>query len=76
MRLRTLGVAGAMVLAVLAVAPAALAVTHVSTSSSAQPTTLRGLAAQVGLRFGTAIIPFDLNTAALNQIAAQQFSVV
>jgi endo-1,4-beta-xylanase len=76
MRLRTLGVAVAMVLAVLAAGPAAFAATHAGTSAPAQPTTLRGLAAQVGLRFGTAIIPFDLNTPALNQIAAAQFSVV
>jgi endo-1,4-beta-xylanase len=40
------------------------------------PTTLRGLASEVGLRVGTAIIPFDLNNAPYAQIAAQQFSVV
>jgi endo-1,4-beta-xylanase len=42
----------------------------------AQPTTLRALAAQVGLRMGSAIIPFDLNNAAYAQLAADQFSAV
>ncbi|MBR7833343.1 endo-1,4-beta-xylanase [Actinospica durhamensis] len=37
---------------------------------------LRALAAKVGLRFGSALIPSDLDTPAYAQIAAQQFSVV
>ena len=41
-----------------------------------QPSTLRGLAELIGLRIGTAVIPFDLNTPAYNAILAQQFSVV
>jgi len=40
------------------------------------PSTLRGLAELIGLRIGTAVIPFDLNTPAYNAILAQQFSVV
>jgi endo-1,4-beta-xylanase len=37
---------------------------------------LRALAAQVGLRMGTAIIPFDLDNPQYAQTAADQFSVV
>jgi len=74
MRLRTLAVAALSMLGLLAAGPTAFAGSH--TGTSAAPTTLRGLAAQVGLRFGTAIIPFDLNNAPYTQIAAQQFSVV
>lgn len=40
------------------------------------PGTLRGLAEQIGLRIGTAVIPFDLNTPAYNAVLAEQFSVV
>jgi len=41
-----------------------------------QPSTLRGLAELIGLRVGTAVIPFDLNTPAYNAVLAEQFSVV
>jgi endo-1,4-beta-xylanase len=40
------------------------------------PDSLRALASRVGLRIGSALIPFDLDTPAYAQIAAQQFSVV
>jgi endo-1,4-beta-xylanase len=40
------------------------------------PTTLRGLAEQIDLRIGTAVIPFDLDTPAYTAILAEQFSVV
>ena len=40
------------------------------------PDTLRGLAERIGLRFGTAVIPFDLDTPAYNDVVAAQFSVV
>jgi len=40
------------------------------------PGTLRGLAELIGLRIGTAVIPFDLNTPAYNAVLAEQFSVV
>jgi endo-1,4-beta-xylanase len=37
---------------------------------------LRALAAKVGLRFGSALTPFELDTPAYAKIAAEQFSVV
>ena len=40
------------------------------------PDSLRALAAHVGLRVGSAIIPFDLDTPQYAQTAAEQFSVV
>ena len=40
------------------------------------PGTLRGLAEFIGLRIGTAVIPFDLDTPAYTAILAEQFSVV
>jgi endo-1,4-beta-xylanase len=74
MKLRTLALAALGMLGVLAAGPTAFAGSH--TGAPAPPTTLRGLAAQVGLRFGTAIIPFDLDNAPYTKIAATQFSVV
>ena len=76
MRLRSLCVAAAVVLAVLAAGPAALAGSHAGTSSSVPPDSLRAQAAQVGLRIGTAIIPFDLDHPDFSAIAAAQFSTV
>jgi endo-1,4-beta-xylanase len=43
---------------------------------AASPATLRGLAAKIGLRVGTAVIPQDLNTPAWTSILEEQFSVV
>src|SRR5487761_337025 len=40
------------------------------------PTSLRALAARFGFRFGTALIPQDIETPAYAAIAASQFSVV
>jgi endo-1,4-beta-xylanase len=40
------------------------------------PATLRGLAGVIGLRIGTAVIPFDLDTPAYTAILAEQFSAV
>jgi endo-1,4-beta-xylanase len=37
---------------------------------------LRSLAAKIGLRIGTAVIPFDLDTPAYTAVLASQFSVV
>ena len=74
MRLRALAVAALGTIAVLAAGTAAFAGSH--DGASAQPTTLRGLAAEVGLRMGTAIIPFDLDHPAYAQLAATQFSTV
>ncbi|HXC83490.1 MAG TPA: endo-1,4-beta-xylanase [Trebonia sp.] len=42
----------------------------------ASPATLRELAAKIGLRVGTAVIPEDLNTPAWTAILQEQFSVV
>jgi len=45
-------------------------------SSQGSSDSLRSLAAQVGLRVGTAVIPYDLDHPDYAQIAAGQFSVV
>jgi endo-1,4-beta-xylanase len=45
-------------------------------ASSASSATLRELAAKIGLRVGTAVIPEDLNTPAWTAILEEQFSVV
>src|ERR1700733_12088889 len=42
----------------------------------AEPTSQRGLAAKIGLRFGTALIPQDIETPSYAAIAGSQFSVV
>ena len=60
--------------AVAAVAHPAAAVADPAAGSA--NATLRGLAAKIGLRVGTAVIPQDLNTPAWNAILAEQFSVV
>jgi endo-1,4-beta-xylanase len=75
MKLRTVAVAvfGA---ALLVSGTAAVASAGGGTQPSAPPDSLRALAAHVGLRVGTAIIPFDLDTPQYAQTAAQQFSVV
>ena len=75
MRLRRLLAAGAAgVAAVLGITTAAGAVP--GSGSTAAPDSLRTLAAKIGLRIGTAVIPFDLDHAAYQAIAAGQFSVV
>jgi endo-1,4-beta-xylanase len=76
MRLRALGVAVASMVAVLVAGPVALAGSHDGASSSPPHDSLRALAAQVGLRIGTAIIPFDLDHPDYSQVAADQFSSV
>src|ERR1700730_6719750 len=75
MRLRAIAVAALSGLALLAGGPAALAGSH-DGASSVSPDSLRGRAAEVGLRIGTAIIPFDLDHPDYRQIAAAQFSTV
>jgi endo-1,4-beta-xylanase len=42
----------------------------------APPDSLRALAAKIGLRIGTAVIPFDLDTPDYADVVANQFSVV
>jgi endo-1,4-beta-xylanase len=75
MRLRHLLTIGAGAAAVLALTTAALAAPD---SGSGRPArdSLRALAAKVGLRVGTAVIPFDLDHANYAQIAGDQFSTV
>ena len=68
--------AGALASPVLAPAAAQAAAGTTPATAEPAPDSLRGLAAMVGLRFGTALIPFDLDTPAYAQIAAEQFSVV
>jgi endo-1,4-beta-xylanase len=62
--------AGAAVLLGAGTAAAALS------GDQGAPGSLRGLAAQIGLRIGTAVIPFDLDHPAYQDIVASQFSVV
>ncbi|HET9895513.1 MAG TPA: endo-1,4-beta-xylanase [Streptosporangiaceae bacterium] len=45
-------------------------------TAASQASTLRGLAAPIGLHIGTAVIPFDLNTPAYAAVLAEQFSAV
>jgi endo-1,4-beta-xylanase len=47
-----------------------------SANPGTSPASLRALAAKIGLRFGTALIPQDIETPAWAAIAASQFSVV
>ena len=75
MRLRSLAGVSLSV-AVLAAGATALATTGGGTIAPAPPNSLRALAAQVGLRVGSAISPFDLDNAAYSKIAADQFSAV
>src|SRR5258708_15938962 len=59
-------------------ASAATARTALAAAGSAgvAPDSLRALAAKIGLRIGTAVIPFDLDTPAYAAVLANQFSVV
>jgi endo-1,4-beta-xylanase len=73
MRLRSL------VWATVGVAMVAAASTAAATPGGGPPVpadSLRALGAQAGLRMGTAVIPFDLDNAAYNQVVANQFSSV
>jgi len=47
-----------------------------SANPGTSPASLRALAAKIGLRFGTALIPQDIETPSYAAIAASQFSVV
>jgi endo-1,4-beta-xylanase len=70
--------AGALApLAITARAGAATGTTAVpATAAGPGSDTLRDLAARIGLRFGTAVIPTDLDTPSYAAILADQFSVV
>jgi endo-1,4-beta-xylanase len=67
---------GAVVVAVAAAALAAIGPSAAAGAGDVPPDSLRALAAKVGLRIGTAVIPFDLDTPAYRQIVATQFSTV
>jgi endo-1,4-beta-xylanase len=71
---RVLAVGAAGVAAVLGIATAAGAAP--GSSGAAAPDSLRALAAKIGLRIGTAVIPFDLDHPDYQAIVAGQFSVV
>jgi endo-1,4-beta-xylanase len=63
--------------AVAAAASGATAAQHAAVKQDPiAPDSLRALAAKTGLRIGSAIIDFDLNTSGYAAIAASQFSVV
>ena len=47
-----------------------------SSGQQGEPDSLRALAAKIGLRFGTALIPQDIETPSYAAIAGSQFSVV
>jgi len=73
-RTRVLVALGAVV--ALAVLGGATPAGATSTSFRPPADSLRAMAAPYGLRIGTAIIPFDLDTPAYAQIAGDQFSTV
>jgi endo-1,4-beta-xylanase len=75
MRLRRLLVAGAAGAAVL-LGTTAAASAAAGPGSTVAPDSLRALAANIGLRMGTAVIPFDLDHPDYQAIVASQFSVV
>ncbi len=64
------------VVAVMAALAGGVARADGSHASRQPDDSLRGLAAPIGLRVGTAIIPFDLDHPEYAQIAADQFSTV
>jgi endo-1,4-beta-xylanase len=75
MRLRRLfAVSAAGVAVVLGTTVAASAAAN--SGSAVAPDSLRALAANIGLRIGTAVIPFDLDHPGYQAIVAGQFSVV
>src|SRR5215470_8964341 len=85
MRLRRLlltGAAGAAALLAIGTAATAAqnsgaAASHVTAASNGNaPDSLRSLAANIGLRIGSAIIPQDIETPSFAAIASSQFSVV
>jgi endo-1,4-beta-xylanase len=74
MRLRRLLAVGAAGVAVVLGTTAADAAAD--SGSTVAPDSLRALAANIGLRIGTAVIPYDLDHPAYQAIVAGQFSVV
>ncbi|HEY0805102.1 MAG TPA: endo-1,4-beta-xylanase [Pseudonocardiaceae bacterium] len=76
MRLRSVAGVAVGVALLAAGSTTAVAMAGSGAPAAAPSDSLRALAAHVGLRMGTAIIPFDLNNAPYSQIAAAQFSTV
>ena len=74
-RVRALGTVAAGIAAILAIA-GGVARADGGHSNNGPSDSLRSLAAPIGLRIGTAIIPFDLDHPDYAQIAADQFSSV
>jgi endo-1,4-beta-xylanase len=74
-RVRALGTVAAGIAAILAIA-GGVARADSGHSNNGPSDSLRSLAAPIGLRIGTAIIPFDLDHPDYAQIAADQFSSV
>jgi endo-1,4-beta-xylanase len=74
---RLLAVGAAAVVAALSMSTAAVAVPSATGPGNAvAPDSLRTLASKIGLRIGTAVIPYDLDHPAYRDIVAGQFSVV
>jgi endo-1,4-beta-xylanase len=77
LRKLAVAVAGAAVLTTGAVASASPVTSHHNNGHYRAPSdSLRALASKVGLRVGTAVIPYDLDNAAYRRITASQFSSV
>lgn len=75
-RRRALAAVAVSILAVIAAGAGAVARADSGHSNGAPADSLRALAAPIGLRVGTAIIPYDLDHPDYAQIAADQFSSV
>jgi endo-1,4-beta-xylanase len=77
----TMGGAAGVVVAMPRIATATATTTSAARPAAGSrdfgpPGTLRALAVKIGLRIGTAVIPFDLDTPAYTAILAEQFSAV
>src|SRR3954447_9694202 len=75
-RLRAVAVAAIVTTLVALTGAAAVASTGSSAAGSVPPDSLRALAADIGLRGGTAVNPLYLETPAYTQITPDQFSTV
>ncbi len=77
-----MGAAGALTVPALGTPAASAATAAPAGSAGPQDApegasqSLRELAEQIGLRFGTAVIPYDLDTPDYAAVLAEQFSVV
>ncbi len=73
---RALGIAGVVAAIVATTAAGASASSPNSHANRPPADSLRSLGAQIGLRVGTAVVPYDLDHSDYRTIAGQQFSVV